>query len=153
MAHQENTNLTLYNVESNTPAMKSADAHSAILKISMHELLWLARFASDLERQLCGLRVQFFPNAHIRLVLLHETLNSPVPNVYAEDLHIFQLRLSSYKLSRVAVSDNIKRRVETRTQLPKKETFSRGAVCVQTLLGWGVVLRDISEMHATCLLA
>ena len=35
------------------------------------------------------------PSGHIPLILLQETLNNPVPNLHAENLHIFQSRFSS----------------------------------------------------------
>ena len=115
------------------------------LIISIHELP--AGLVSNLDRHPHILQVQSFPNAYVPLVPLHETLNSPIPNVHTEDLYIFQLTLSSRKPLWVSVKDNIERRVEMRMQSARKETISRGAVCAQIILGWG----NISEMHAACL--
>lgn len=109
-----NTKLSLYDVESNTPNIESADVHSAIPQ-NLHARALMARWVCIRPWPApCVPRVQSFPNAQVPLVPLRETLNTPVPNVHAEDFYIFQSRLSSRKPSRVAALFDIKRRVETK---------------------------------------
>lgn len=101
----------VYNVKSNIPTMEGRDVRFTISKLFMQELLRLAGSTSDSNQHPCILQAQS-PSRPLFLLLLCARPGAVPFRRFVPRSHIFKTRLSFRKPSRIAASDDKKRRLK-----------------------------------------